>query len=472
MKTDNLIWYATERDEIPELAFGVGTLRRRESLLLPHLDAPESPAKVAFSRDDIVSRDYRPPSLFMLKQEDVAETLSWLRVYAKSAFPLSQFARVITDADWEMMHLAHGEGRTVRTDKWASIVLGEILAQGEPDIELESIPLSRAAACYSSTVARANHIHDSYITTRTCVDRLRVISEDRRLAKRQLPIDSLVPIWAIVSANVEDTTDFRELADLTLHAAGRVEQNKRDDSVARNLFLLHAKLFSDSAEERVVAFQRLSNDIIAHTSQNERPTTSMAALLAVGAFLVGRGTSHAFLLRKFPSVASAAFTWFGLTAALYGVRGWDPAWSKLTKGIERQLRTSFEINDSPTADLCWAEYDWLAQTFSGTHGFSDLARLFPRTLSVEIVPGATCQFRFTTDTRPQIDERRPEVSGRDSEMRQILEQLTILSNKARNLLDPLAPKPSIGSPQRTLGFEDKTSPTKPRSKKPPKKSDK
>lgn len=474
MKIDNLIWYAAEKEEIPEVAFGTGTLRRRESLLSPSSDPSEAPARVAFSRDEIGARDYRPPSLFMLRHKDAAETLSWLRVYAKEAFPLSQFARVVTDADWEGIYSKHSEGLTTRTDKWASVVLGEILAQGEPDIELEGLPLSRASACFSASVARANYVHDSFDVTRTCVERLRSISDDSRFVKRAVSIDSLVPIWALVSANIEDTTDPRELAELILHAAEGIEQNSSNVVSTRNILKSNSQLFSDSAEERVIAFQRLANEAVALTTRSGRASAITAALLAVGAFLVGRGTSHAFLLRKFPSVAPTAFIWFGLVAALRGPRGWDSSWSRLTKGIERQLRASFDMKDPPAADICWTEYNWLAQSFSGSNGVSDLARLFPRTLSIEVIPGAVCQFRLAAESRVQAEsERRSEFGGRESEVRQTLEQLASLSTKARHLLESMSPsRPASGGPQQALGFSEQNSTSKPKAKKSYKRSDK
>ncbi len=472
MKIDNLVWYSATRDELPDIAFGMGDFRGRESLLTPISDFSSAPARVAFSRNDIDSFGYRPPALFILGQKNAAETLSWLRVFAKQAFPLSQFARVITDSDWDTCFSKPGEGLSTRTDKWASVILGEILAQGDSEIELEKVPLSRASGCFSAAIARATYIHDSFTITRACADRLRLIADDQRFFKRAVTIDALVPIWTVVSANLEDSVDSHELVELVLQAAGVTEQNPSNVALSRSFLNANPKLFSDSVEERVVAFQRLANEAIGIVPKNGKASATTGASLALGAFLVGRGTSHAFLLRKVSSIAPTSFAWFGLVAALSGSRGWDPVWSRLTKGIERQIRMAFSMQDPPAADVCWTEYNWLSQSFSGPQGVSDLARLFPRTLSIEVIPGVVCQFRLSAESQSQREDRRPEFDPRESEIRQTLEQLASLSAKARVLLDSMAPRVPAVQQQPSLGFDERNSPSKPRSKRTYKRSDK
>jgi hypothetical protein len=379
-----------------------------------------------------------------------AETMSWLRVFAREAFPLSQFSRVVSDADWELLGSAKSEGRESRTDRWASIVLGEILAQGEPDAEIESIPLSRAAACFSASIARAEFVHDSFEVTRLCTNRLRSIADDGRFVKRVIPIDALVPVWAAASAFADDTSSLFEIVELALHAAESSERRSITLSEPQATLKSYPNLFSDSIEDRVVAFQRLGSDLVGSGIKQRKQSSIDAAMLAAGAFLVGRGTSHAFLLRKHPSLAPMAFVWFGLMAAFRGARGWDPVWLRAAKGVERQLRTTFSWQDPPAADVCWTEFEWLSTTISGPPAFSDLSRLFIRTLSVEIVPGAVCQFRMASDARPD-EVRRPEMSTKDTEIKATLEMFVALSGKAKQLLESMGGK-DTRSKQAELGF--------------------
>ena len=472
MNIDNLIWYQAGREEIPEMAFGSGALLGRGSVLMASSSPQKTAAHVAYSGGDSGSFGYRPPALFILREEDASDTLSWLRVYAKEAFPLSQFARVITDSDWDNLYSKPSEGLTTRTDKWASVVLGEILGQGEAEADIESIPLSRASGCFSMAIARSNYVHDAYPVTRACVDRLRVISEDGRIAKRLVPIDSLTPIWALVSANVEDTPDLNELTEIVILAVERVERSKSDAGLVRKMLASTRGLSSDSVEERVVAFQQVAKEAVL-IGDRRSSTVAAAALLAMAAFLVGRGTSHAFLLRKFPGVAPAAFAWFGLIAALKGSQGWDSAWTRMVKGIERQLRASFCIQDPPMADICWTEYSWLTKSFSGGQGLSDLARLFPRSLSIEIVPGAVCQFRMSSETRTIAEERRPEPSGLELELRNALERILLVADEASVILKATSSTIRSTPRQEGLALDARTSPSKvSRSKKPYKRSEK
>ncbi|PXV51704.1 hypothetical protein SAMN04487785_1331 [Dyella jiangningensis] len=470
MNTETLVWYVAKREDLPEIAFGIGDFRERTYPTRSESLTPATDVKVAFATDSTGSLDYQPPSVFVLDGQSAPETLSWLRVYARGAFPLSQFARVVTGADWALLSADEPDGRAARTDKWSSVILGEILAQADFEGELDTLPVSRANACFSSAIARTVFLHDSYSVTRTCTERLRDASKDPRFGKRVIPVDMLVPIWAALSANVGDASDIRELTELFLHAADIANDSRPNNHRHRELFNFHSQIFSDSVEERVVAFQRISSEIGSSISLSPSPASHSAAMLALAAFLVGRGTSHAFLLRKFATVAPLAFAWFGLAAALRGPRGWDPAWARVTKGIERQVRSAFHWSDPPAADICWTEYKWLSDRFSGHQALSEIARLAPRSLTIEVVPGATCQFRTSESASRHDQEVRASQAtpGLDQEVRAAFESLIALSNKAKRLLDRT--EPQTGE-QRGLPLEDvNPSPGKSKSKRSSKKS--
>jgi hypothetical protein len=437
MSTENLIWYVASREDLPEIAFGIGDFRERCDPIRGESFPLNKHVRVAFSRESIGSLDYQPPSIFVLEKQSTPETLSWLRVYARGAFPLSQFARVVTEADWDLLSADETDGQATRTDKWSSVILGEILAQADFDGELDSLPVSRAAACFSSSIARTVFLHDSYAVTRACTERLRDVAKDVRFGKRVVSVDMLVPIWAALSANIGDASDMIELVELFLHAAGMANDVRAAQYGQRELFKHHVQIFSDSVEERVLAFQRISSEIASGSARSPSMSSYSSAMLALAAFLVGRGTSHAFLLRKFPALAPLAFAWFGLAAALRGPRGWDPSWARVAKAIERQVRSSFHWSDPPAADICWAEYKWIADTFSGNQALAELTRSTPSALSIEVVPGAVCQFR-ASEPRPRQDhEPNPPQPAppRDQEMRAALESFILLSNRARHLLD-------------------------------------
>lgn len=462
MNTENLLWYVAKREDLPEMAFGIGDFRERNYPIRGELALGEA-VRVAFARDVVGSLDYQPPSIFVLDERSAPETLSWLRVYARGVFPLSQFARVVTEADWGLLSRGEADGRATRTDKWSSVILGEILAQADFEGDLESLPVSRAAACFSSSIARAVFLHDSHAVTRACTERLRDIAKDARFGKRVISVDMLVPVWAALSANVGDASDIRELADLFLLATDGANGPRAGQLGQRELFMHQAQIFSDSVEERVVAFQRISSEIVSASARSSSEVSRCSAMLALAAFLVGRGTSHVFLLRKFPAFAPLAFVWFGLAAALHGPRGWDRAWARITKAVERQIRSAFQWSDPPAADICWTEYKWIADTFSGNQGLSELARTIPRSLSIEVVPGSVCQFRTSEQgSRQEAERKTPQPAPlRDIEIRATLEAVIQLSNKARHLLESLATQ---SGDQHSFSLEDSSPVGKPKAK--------
>jgi hypothetical protein len=197
-------------------------------------------------------------------------------------------------------------------------------------------------------------------------------------------------------------------------------------------------LQSDSIEDRTIAFKKLAGEIMLNFA--DQPYSSYSsALLAAAAFLVGRGTTHAFMLRPLAKRLPTVFIWFGLIAALSGPRTWDANWSRATKGIERLLRSKFDWCDPPSTDLCWAEYSWLANAFDGVEVFSELPKMLPRVLSIEVIPGAMCQLRLSSGKENGNSEgdykKDYEAELRNEELQSTLSQFVNLALKTREMLD-------------------------------------
>jgi hypothetical protein len=183
-------------------------------------------------------------------------------------------------------------------------------------------------------------------------------------------------------------------------------------------------------------------------------------LAAAGAFLVGRGTSHLFLLRRAGKRWPSALAWFGLLAALGGPELWDSEWVRAAKGVERVLRTSGDSGSLMNADLSWTEYEWLSRVFEGPHAFSDVPKLQSRTLSIEVVPGAAVQLRLVGNSASSnnSDSERYQLNQLTSRVRELegaLENFVILATKTRPVLErePL----NIARGQVTFHFDDSAS---------------
>lgn len=398
---------------------------------------------VALGMSEASNQKHRPVLLVMLKKASAVETFSWLRTYSPAVSPLSQFVRVLTDEDWQSFGQPHESvsRQGGREDVWASIVLGEVIAQGDSDVELSQVPLSRAGSSFSYAVARTSCIHGAGEATKTCAERLRLVENDRRFARRHVPVADLFPIWSLATANVPGGMRPDEAATSLLHAVTNFIPGS-DLAVRSVSEQIRARrgLGSDSVEERVLAFQQISGELL---RAGVGPASGIeAAVLAVSAFLVGRSTSHEFLIRRVGRAFPTSPVWFGLIAALCGPSGWDEHWTRAAKGIERQLRAPFDIGDVSGWDLCWSEFSWFSVAFSGDV-FSTLSKLIPRALSIEILPGATCQFRLAGIAAGEGDARpTPEVSERERELVAIVAQVVSLATKARKVLEPEVSRPA------------------------------
>ncbi|WP_207816647.1 hypothetical protein [Pseudomonas sp. 50_B] len=332
--------------------------------------------------------DYSSPYLVILPPEKSFELFAWLKTYAPETFPLSQFGRVVSRADYNSIKNSVGRGKLYwqRPDRWPSVVLGEMLAQSDGDSSVTSIPLSRATATYSFSVARASIAHKDDSVTQECINRLDFLSSDRRFVDRLIHIKSLQPLWERVGMAWDDHAGAEQLLQ-------KIHPENKDLFSNRVSITDYMGLLSDSAENRVMAFRNFAKNWSVRLGGSRGHDSQAELEIALAAFLVGRGTSHAFLLkdivRKHPSI----YVWFGLIAALCGPASWDHAWARAVKGIEKSLKSSFSWEEISPCDISWAEYRWL-DSLDNEKAFQELPKLLPKVLSMEIVPGAVCQFRL------------------------------------------------------------------------------
>ncbi|WP_454911270.1 hypothetical protein [Stutzerimonas chloritidismutans] len=331
---------------------------------------------------------YSSPYLIILPPAKPFELFAWLKTYAPETFPLSQFGRVVSRADFDSVKKSTGRDKIFwqRPDRWPSVVLGEMLAQSDGDSSVVSIPLSRAIATYSFSVARASVAHKDDFVTQECINRLESLSSDRRFVERLIHIKSLQSLWGRVGIAWDDNAGAEQLLQ-ACHPENK-DLFGNGPSITNYMGLL-----SDSAENRVVAFRNFAKDWSARLASPRDHDGQAELEIALAAFLVGRGTSHAFLLKDIVRNDPSIYVWFGLIAALCGPTSWDPAWARAVKSIEKSLKSSFSWEEISPCDISWAEYRWL-NSLDNEKTFQELPKLLPKVLSMEIVPGVVCQFRL------------------------------------------------------------------------------
>jgi hypothetical protein len=449
MKTESIRWRLLDRDTLPEALYGESSVEDTTTSTLVSNDLETGRIALGFVGNQRQSV-YNPPSIVVVADRSAAEIFSWLKTYAEETSPLSQFGRVVTTKDWEFFSglMNVRQINTCREDYWASVILGEALAQGEGEGEPSTMPLSRALGCFSTAVARTASIYGHQNAMRECTERLQKLAADPRFVRRSVAIEDLMPVWGMTNSKLAVTVTSIEAVDLVVNFAWKNHFNNLVGVVSPSLLREHSGLFSDSIEERVIAFNLLSNVLVQFAVTSPRGNFC-GVLLAAGAFLVGRSTSHEFLLRKFGRQIPTAFVWFGLVAALAGPRAWDANWSRATKGIERQVRAKFDWTESVGADLYWAEFIWLANNFEGNAVFTILPKMLPKVLSIEVVPGATCQLRLAVGGAIETEVRATDPTSREKDLQSALAQLVSLAARMKPLLDS-----SSAGIQKTLDLDE------------------
>jgi hypothetical protein len=385
MEYQLLQWYGISRQAAPGVLIGAEAPIAAERTI----PDPKSDLSVAFPRNS-TSVSGRLPVAVVIGDDVVTEILSWLHTYSAETFPVSQYCRVLTASEWATCdHFISPESlSTLQASAWASVIVGEMLGQGEYERDLSAVPLSRAGACFSYTMARSFFSSERALQARMeiCQKRLRKIEVDGRFARRQIPVWALTPIWAALSTEKVAPQDLSSVVNehiglLSPELSALLSQN--------------ASLHSNSAEQRITGFdvaaEVMMNSIVKESMSNR---VKSSAAVAGAALLAGRGTSHIELLAPYVKLVPESLAWYGLFAGLAGPRYWDPDWLRLVKGVERQLRLTSRLDEPVQSDLCWIEYDWLNQQGS-REPFGGFPKNYPRLLSVEIVPGASCQFRLT-----------------------------------------------------------------------------
>jgi len=443
MNADDLRWYPVSKGDLPGTSLGLRPQRGEGFLTIAGAFASDTEVAVGYPVRRLA--EYVPPVAIVLKSDKINDTLAWLKVYAPEYFPLSQFARVISEKDWEDC-TDNLPGDFGASDIWANVILGEMLAYSPVDADPRLTPLSRHLACYSHAIARVKAAHGNPAVLKECTDRLRMLENDKQFVRREVSVRDLVPIWAIAASGVtyrRESVDASEIVGIVLEAIAKKEGigfNPPSSNVRLDEF---PDLMGESIEKRVLAFQKLVAKVRLQPHSDTAYSVWNSAIVAAGAYLVGRGTGHMFLLRRYNFAGAAPLLWFSLFSAVHGPKGWDPIWARLVKGVERQIRTRFSWTDSSEADISWVEYLWTTRASSGRTSFTDIARLTARTLTIEIVPGASFQLRLAGDELDNgtnsnavtvLPQFPPPDAESDKRLRAVLSQFVALADAAQMLL--------------------------------------
>ena len=412
MNNDRL-WFRAARQKLPGLLVG---MESPDGPVFDHPRAALSDAAdflVAYRMQGGKSAQAPRPSLVLIPDAKIGELLGWMRTYSEETFPLSQYCPVQAVSEWLSTSSGEEPERVEQVPQWAaaSLVVGEMLAQSESDLNLSQIPLSWSNACFSLPLAQASRRKGpDDAVVRLATERLQMCGSNPRFTKRAVSTELLAPIWAIFARRDDLAGPLRETCALVVQAL---------DPRAGRILLDAEGLSSSSAEQRVHSFDSVA-DLAMRTIRDRGPERASAvALLAAAALLAGGSTSHVELLRPALKDAPDSLAWFGLMAGLAGPSCWDSAWLRLAVGVERHLSRADVASDSDGGDVSWVEYEWLTSSGAVDGAYEGFTKRFLRVLTIEIVPGVTCQLRLSPgqpsrDASAQKTQASRNVYGRSN----------------------------------------------------------
>ncbi|WP_258889259.1 hypothetical protein [Citrobacter portucalensis] len=432
MKDKKINWVSVSKEELFDVIFNVKQL---ESYFwknkISDFDVRSGKVLVGAVESQRLDSKYKI-CMLVIDDDHFKDIFSWLRVYAEELFPLSQYARVILYSDYKEiisrgLDLFSGE---INSEELACIAVGEALAISDGSIELKSMALSRVSSCYTLPLARVIYNHGSDELLTVCKRRLSVIARDNRFLKRSVSIEqldsALYYLRSFKARSYYESDIYESVLKLINEVVNNIDSNKNSFvvyEIKKQLTLMR----SDSIEERVIAFNNISSclpDITLDHAAND-----VSPLIAAAAFLVGRSTSHLFLLNKIGKTLPIVFLWFGVIAASVGSKAWDFSWLRVVKGAERLIMPSLIISDVSPADVSWLEFSWLLGVSNDSEHLNELPKMLPRTLSVEVVPGATLHIRLGGVSPEQEYSKKNDISLRERALEDAVFHFINLSNQ-------------------------------------------
>jgi hypothetical protein len=451
-----LNWYSISLQALP------GVLVGAENPISKQLENPDLNAEVSVAFNYLSQGlQWRIPVQIVIADEAIPKVLSWIHTYSVESFPLSQYCRVSSASEWHANNQSGYTNELVsnRLSVWASTIVGEMLGQGDFESDLVSVPLSRAVACFSYPVARIalNNGISLNDKLRNCINRLQKIETDKRFLKRQIAVSALSSIWSKTDTSIPSNASLFELVSQILSSL---------NPKLADVLLDNVQIHSNSAEKRVEGFDiAVDTAILLLQTQEVSDRAQAAALIGAAAFLAGRGTSHIDLISPYLKDAPESLAWFGFFAGIAGPKFWKSDWLMLAKGVERQLRLSHKATDPSQTDLCWIEYEWL----NSAQLLHEFPKQYPRLLSIEIAPGAGCQFRLEPNNQghvageslTKIKKLVSSISHPGLTARQVntVEHLLKLSNELNSVLVKFS-QPEVAAAPQTALFDNEVQPSK------------
>lgn len=404
--------------------------------------------------------------VLVVRDEDHAETMTWLNAYFSGLAPITQWCRVLPQSQAQaILRMPPSVGLGRMSGAWVGAILAECSVQAGGIQNLRDMAGSAAMSSATFAAGRAAAVWGHGHHFPTISRRHTELSASLREVTRPLMADALTPLWSVLLGDLDASSaaERRALQPLAELLTSIVHQNDdvepaelvtRTAAQARDYFDLPE--LADCARgpqvERVRAIDRLGERL---TAGPRSPVID--ALLGLGASFIDPGAAVSpELLRRYARQLPVAPVWLGAFAGAMLPLKVLTDQGGLGRLISKALLASADLAGRPSADIA---YDELVRWITPGRPLKlDVRGMSPRSLAVELVPGVTCAFAYgradgsanvsrNETARPSASSVRTTPSGTRT-LEEMDRLLTALQERVERL------EGGAGSVQPTLGLPD------------------
>ncbi|WP_155616930.1 hypothetical protein [Xanthomonas translucens] len=351
---------------------------------------------VGLLRDSSAEAAGRP--VIIVHDRYVKSFYAWVSTYLPGVSPISQLIRVVTVSEFRDASSRKSALDARLRQAWVGVVLGECIARTKDLRTFSGMSLAAAQSAVSLAIGKMHVYGARPAEFERALERISFLQSKYSTAGNALTVGELLPVWSALSGHdlgggraVTKVQDLLSSACVDLSVEGRVS----DD-----LLLAIAKIFEPArdlirfdsvpAEARVLMFDEIVSKLI-------QSRGVMSEVGQIQAFVVGYAASriaigglrHANLLDGVGSIEGLAKVWFCLSCFITGRASMADSMVNLARLVDRELRYGFDLADVPRYDIGWDEFSAVSMgEFSGG-SLSSLPKASPRSVSIEVVPGAT-----------------------------------------------------------------------------------
>ncbi|WP_147262147.1 hypothetical protein [Thalassospira xiamenensis] len=366
------------------------------------------------------------PELIVVREEDYADTFSWLSSFFNGLVPITQWCRIVHQGQLNKLRSIDDMPRVDgRLGAWVGAIVAECHAQANASVNLKELSGNAALSSATFAAARATALWGSNFDLKELAERHDLVSKNLRVGGRPISATDLLPIWDVLANSVSmrkvDGKALRPLTDVLNEAIHRVNEISLSDAVkgviesASDIFDLPElrRCGEGGQKDRVEALDQLA-EVLASGPKS----VVVDALLGLGACFVDPGVAvMPDLLRKHTAKFPTSQIWLGVFAGALSPTRVLSEQNGLGRLISKSLLAPGDLNSRPSCDV---SYEELSRWFSNEGKLNNInvRGMISRSLNVEVSLGVTCSFAYvrsdTVASKEVISRNTYEKTRRDN----------------------------------------------------------